>query len=338
MNRWIGLDIGGANTKIADTDAFAKSVAFPLWKSPEGLAPIVAQLINAAPDFDRVAVTITGELADCYSTREEGICRILEQITQLIPATLLAIYSVQGEWLTPSEAARKPWAVAASNWHASASLATRYLKNDSAIVIDIGSTTIDLTPIVKSGLLTHSKIDSERMVAGELLYAGVQRTPLFAFGTSVPLHGHDCPMIPELFATTQDLFLWLGQLEDQPDSRDTADGKPATRQHAAYRLARLVGEDGDTLAKCDIQLICETLYGRFVERLAGLLERQRAAYSTESFDQVLCMGHGDFLLDAALNRLGWAPEITKLSVQLSPEMSRCAPAYAVATLASEQII
>ena len=43
---WLGLDIGGANLKAADTAGWAKSVPFALWRDPQGLVEALAVLVD----------------------------------------------------------------------------------------------------------------------------------------------------------------------------------------------------------------------------------------------------------------------------------------------------
>ncbi|HVK16749.1 MAG TPA: hypothetical protein VM533_07350, partial [Fimbriiglobus sp.] len=62
----LGLDIGGANLKAATADKRAVSVPFPLWKQPDKLLTALAELVGQFPDVEEFAVTMTGELCDCY--------------------------------------------------------------------------------------------------------------------------------------------------------------------------------------------------------------------------------------------------------------------------------
>ncbi len=80
----LALDVGGANLKIADGAGFAASVPFPLWKMPERLAAALAELIGRAPPAERFVATMTGELADCYETKAQGVHAI---VTALAEAT-----------------------------------------------------------------------------------------------------------------------------------------------------------------------------------------------------------------------------------------------------------
>ena len=72
----LGLDIGGANLKAANLDGWAKSVPFALWRDPNGLVSALQDLIAAAPPADQLAITMTGELCDCFQTNAEGVRHI----------------------------------------------------------------------------------------------------------------------------------------------------------------------------------------------------------------------------------------------------------------------
>ena len=45
----LGLDIGGANLKLADGLGYAQSIPFPLWQQPEQLPSALAQMLTQAP-------------------------------------------------------------------------------------------------------------------------------------------------------------------------------------------------------------------------------------------------------------------------------------------------
>ena len=59
---WIGLDIGGANLKLATSDGInSRHLPFPLWQDQHGLAERLVTLIGSLP-AKNLAVTMTGEL------------------------------------------------------------------------------------------------------------------------------------------------------------------------------------------------------------------------------------------------------------------------------------
>lgn len=337
MANWLGIDIGGANIKLADANQFARSIFFPLWKTPNRLSNAIADLVGEAGPFDGLAVTMTGELADCYSTREEGVCRILEQLTAVVPAPMVRVYAVGGEWLSVGQAARRPWDVAASNWYALAQFSARYTDHKPAVLLDIGSTTCDVIPIMNGEVHTEARVDSQRLQALQLVYTGVERTPICAVTQQLPLHGSPCPVMSELFATMSDAYLWTGDLPEDAESTETCDGQPKTRSCAAFRLARMVGEDGSSLCDQDIDSIAEAAIDAQAQQLASALDRQRKSFGRAKCDRLVTSGHGDFLVDAVLHRLEWNPQRLSLMQLLGPEISRCGPSHAIAALATEQL-
>ncbi|MCU0712852.1 MAG: hypothetical protein MUC43_12395 [Pirellula sp.] len=354
---WIGLDIGGANIKAAHTSGWSNHLDFPMWKQPTLLASALGELLAAAPPFAGVGVTMTGELADCFQTRAEGVATILDQVTTILPAQIVRVYSVQGTWLTVGAAARSPWSAAASNWVALAQFMRFKFSEGRGLIVDIGSTTTDIIPISNGEIAIDAKTDSQRMQCGALVYTGVERSNVAAISRYVPLYGASCPLMNELFATSRDVHLWLGDIEDNPTCNQTADGAPATRAHARFRLARVVGEDGSTLADSDIDAIANQirldqtmLIARGMEQVVqvawgskGIATKKTKPSKSKSNlandseggflpDQILVSGHGDFLVEDAMRVLDWNMPRVNWSSLYSPELSRIGPAYAVALL------
>jgi (4-(4-[2-(gamma-L-glutamylamino)ethyl]phenoxymethyl)furan-2-yl)methanamine synthase len=338
MLRWIGIDIGGANLKAASTREWTSRLAFPLWRMPHKLPAAIADLIHNAPVFDAVAVTMTGEMVDCFSTREEGVCIILDALTTVMPSALTRVYSTDGSWLSVPNAARNPWQVAASNWRALAEYSLRWTDQEPTILVDIGSTTCDILALdgKLQKILSKSKTDRDRLMSGELVYTGAERSNVAGLIDVIELHQEPIPVINELFATTADVHLLLGHIEEEIENLDTADGRPRTRSHAAYRLARIIGEDGSTLAREEIILIAEAIYQKQVEIVSKAMLRVAMKFGKKDCSHVLFSGHADYLIDDAIDHLGWDVKRSKLSLRLGRAPSACGPAYALAVLADEK--
>src|SRR4051812_26156783 len=143
----LGLDIGGANLKAATADKRAVSVPFALWKQPDKLPAALAELVAKFPDATELAVTMTGELCDCFETKRDGVNAIIAAVRFASGGRPIRVWSTDGVFLDSEEAKRNHLKVAAANWHALATLAGRYSLEAGGLLIDIGSTTTDIIPL-----------------------------------------------------------------------------------------------------------------------------------------------------------------------------------------------
>jgi (4-(4-[2-(gamma-L-glutamylamino)ethyl]phenoxymethyl)furan-2-yl)methanamine synthase len=353
----LALDIGGANLKFSDGLGRTGAVPFALWQSPHRLAEMLGGILASFPQDAAIGVTMTGELADCFPSKTAGVRHILAAVCEAVGDQPVWVYLVDGSWAQPDTARADPMLAAASNWHALARFAGRYVPSGSALLLDIGSTTCDLIPLVDGRPAALGRTDTQRLLAGELVYTGVERSPVCAVVGQVPYRGRWCPVAQEFFATMRDVYLVLGELPEQPDDTQTADSRPATRSPAVARLARVIcadetefGEhDAHELATAAADAQAEQLAAAF-HRVASRLEAPRGPVSPRPdscFEEtrlpvsapglnVVLSGHGDCLARRVLARVGHAGEVISLVNQLGGEASRGATAYALATLLREE--
>lgn len=332
---YLAIDIGGANLKAANGRGYAASRPFAVWRHPEQLSAELVQLIESAPSCTSLAVTMTAELADCFETKAEGVRQILDAVQAAASGRTIRVYQVDGQLVGVEEARKTPLLAAASNWHALAAFANRYASAWPALLIDLGSTTADVIPLESSGPVAAGLSDPERLASGELVYTGVERTPLCALVRSLPWQGRDCPVAAELFATTADAYLMLGDLPEEPENRDTADGRPRTWPHALARLARMVCADADSFTAEDARQAAAVVREAQLELLQTAVEKVVASLGAPP-KTIITSGHGEFLLRHLLDRLSWQANVLSLTEVLGPAVSRCAPAHALAVLASER--
>lgn len=330
---WLGLDVGGANLKLASADgSLARSVAFPLWRQREELPRALGELLGGAPE--PLALSMTGELADCYTTKAEGVRDILGAAARAVGDRRLVVYTLYGALVGPDHAQQTPLDAASSNWHALASWAARWASGPT-LLIDIGSTTTDLIPIVEGRLAARGRNDPERLVANELVYTGVSRSPVCALARTLPWRGGACPTAQELFATTRDAYLLRGDLAEDADDTATADGRPATREAARDRLARQICADRTLFDEADAQAAALEIEQAQLARL-GIAARNVVSRLPGPLETVILSGEGEFLARRLLTAMRISPRVVSLGEQLGPALSRVAPAYALAVLAAER--
>jgi len=319
----LGLDIGGANLKAAHSNGEARIQPFPLWKDPGSLEEQLRRLVVAMPEMDEVALTMTGEMCDCFANQAEGVRFILEGVMKAIGAARLRVFTLDGDFVTLDQARQRPERVAAANWLAQAIVAARLAPNQTGLLIDIGSTTTDIIPLVDGKPMPRALTDPARLEAGELVYTGARRTPICAvLGAEVAA---------EFFATMGDVYLALGEVPPQPESRDTADGRPATMAAAHARLARMVCADPATLPKEKTRDLARRARARQAETLKRAIQKV-SAHLTRRPEVFITSGSGAFVA----GHLGLSGRRVDLATEWGATLASCACAWSAARLASER--
>ncbi len=345
----IGLDIGGAYTKIATIRVKVQekkmealeitSDYFPFWK----LSNRFPQFIRARlPEEEKlIGVTMTAELVDCFSSKEEGVEHILNSLRSIAKTLVL---SASAKFIHVEKALAHPLEVAASNWIASPILISRYLPN--ALFIDVGSTTTDIVPIVDGKPSALGKNDLERLSYGELVYTGALRTNIAAIVQSVPFRNSIVPVSSEYFSITADVHLILGHIDEEGYSCDTPDGRGKTKEDALRRIARLICADMDMLDEANLIYITNHIYKKQIEQiqkgLLGVIKRQDIRRDTP----IILAGVGaHFLGEVAIKQLGYSDIrylenlFEKYIGSSNAKISICAPAFSIAfLLAMEEMV
>ena len=318
----VGLDIGGANLKAATATGLALSRRFALYRAPERLADELRSLLAAFPAVTGVAVTMTGELCDCYPTKRAGVRAILAAVEEAAADLPVRIFLTDGRLVDLEEARREPLFAAAANWLALATVAAQLTGPGPAILLDIGSTTTDAIPLLDGRPIPRGRTDPERLQAGELFYQGVRRTPVCAL---LGVAG-----AAEFFATLHDVYLILGDIPEDPADTDTADGRPATVEAAHDRLARMVLADRETSTAAERVALAERL-ALWQRDGIGLMLEMIAARLPAPPHTIVIAGSGRFL--ARRVALDTGAILLDLADVWGPERSSAACACALAMIA-----
>ena len=335
----LGFDIGGANLKAATSDGRCAERPFAIWKYPTALADELRALEGLLPGCEAIAVTMTAELADCYATKSEGVARILESVRQMAGGRPVSVWSTRGKFVTPAESLACPLEVAAANWHALATWVGPWITGRPALLMDIGTTTTDLIPLERGRPASRGLTDVTRLLAGELVYTGVRRTPLCALASSVPFQGVLCPVAAELFATTLDVYLLTGEIPEDADDLETANGRAAVKMAAHDRLARQLCCDRNELDISAALEIARYLAERQIDQVETALEK--VLIGREPRQSVIVSGSGSFLARKVVarqfaRRTGSSRvEVIDLSERVGRPLASVACAFAVAKLVSD---
>ncbi len=336
----VGWDVGGAHLKVAAADAggrivHVRQLACPLWRGVnvlrEALQSLAAECAAAAH-----AVTMTGELSDVFASRDDGVHGILEVLAAALGDRRIHVYGGPAGWLSPGDAAARSEWVASMNWHVTAAAIAR--AGDSALLLDIGSTTMDLVPVREGAVLARGHNDADRLACDELLYQGVVRTPVMAVCRQAPYAGRWQHLAAEYFANMADVYRLTGELGADADLMDTADGRSKDRRASAARLARMLGRDGATEPPAALDAFARFVAYCQFDRLQRCFTAAQAAVSPPgSLARIVGAGCGRFLARrlAAFNGLGYADiaSVIPCDGRIADKLADCAPAAALARLA-----
>jgi probable H4MPT-linked C1 transfer pathway protein len=309
----IGIDAGGANLKVVD-DTGVHIRYCPLWEQSP-LTDLLRQY--ARSDQDPAAVVMSGELADCFENKLQGISFIVAAVRKVFPHA--RFYGTDAQFHDHAVPQ-----LAAANWLASADyLRTRH---PDAVLLDIGSTTADIIPLNRFGHLL-GMTDTKRLQEGYLIYTGMLRTSVAALLRSVDLAGIPTPVSTEYFAASADVHLVLGHIMPDRYTCDTPDRKENTREASLRRLARVVCADLDEIGTGGAQQIAEQFWA--VQR--DMIWRQlKTIIGSSGAKEIIVAGIGAPLFAQELGG-------TDLTCELGPAADAL-PAFAVRELAKARTI
>jgi probable H4MPT-linked C1 transfer pathway protein len=338
MNVVIGWDIGGVHLKAARAEdgriTKAAQYASPLRAGTERLQQALALARTEMGDAQHNVITMTGELADTFVSRQDGV----EHLSMLAARELdnVSVYAGRAGYLRPDQVRDHTAEIASANWHACAALIAS--KRNNALFIDLGSTTTDVVPIVDGKVAARGYADSERLAAAELVYTGLVRGFLMATADRAPLRGAWTPLINENFATMADVHRILGTLPAGVDLMATADGREKTVEASRVRLARMLGCDASDADDATWTLAARWFAEAQMRAIADAAALVMSGAALTSAVPIVAAGIGLTVIEEVSRRLGCAHATFDELLDVEPDMRaavcHCAPAAALASLSS----
>ncbi len=349
MNRSImGWDIGGAHLKAARLNHhglidFTRQEACPLWLGLDQLDQSLDRMLTAlAGDLPvHHAITMTGELADNFHSREEGVMALSAAMTRRLGSERVKVFAGDKALIPAGQLKLQDTPkVASANWLASGLWVASCLKE--AMFVDVGSTTTDILVIADHQALHRGYTDSERMGYDELLYSGIVRTPAMMLARRVPLGGTWSGVMAELFASAADVYRLTGELPEQADQMPAADHGSKTPEGSRQRLARQFGRDAGSLPEGSWEKLAVYLRECQLATLLDALELQISRGLISGSAPLIGAGIGRFLIKTMASRLERPyldfGSLFSASTRLTEfEIADCGPAAAVACLALREL-
>ena len=341
---YFGWDIGGAHLKVAKLDdngviVDVQQIACPMWRGVSELSRACALLNFDIAESDAVhAVTMTGELCDVFEDRADGVTQIIDRLSpHLNDRAAVRIYGGYDGWLSPTQAAGSyALSVASANWLALAAFTAELIGD--GVLIDVGSTTTDIIPIINGEVQCAGKNDASRLACEELVYTGVVRTPVIAVCRVVPFRGRWQHLAAENFATMSDVYRLLGDIEERHDLMQTADLRGKDLSASARRLARMLGCDQETDDVTEMSQVAAFIARAQRELIGNSVSLTASREATRAHSQQMVgAGVGRFVVQQLARSTGADyrnfDALIGADSEIAEEISIAAPAVAVAKLA-----
>lgn len=280
-----------------------------------------------------MAVTMTAELSDIFATKREGVLFVFEKVEEVFAGREIYAFSLSGEFVPLNEAQRHPLDFAASNWLASAQwIADRF---PNCLIVDVGSTTTDIIPIIDGQVAASGRTDTERLSSGELVFTGILRTNLAAIVQSVPVQGRICCVASEYFAVSGDVHLILGNLNPGDYTCPTPDGRMPSVDSARGRLARLICADTEMFSAAEIDELARYVRAKQILQICSGMEQVISRLPRLRSCPVIALGTGAFLGIEAAGSIGL--DIFEMPDGWERKNLAAAPSLAVAHLLAKYL-
>jgi len=353
----LGLDVGGANVKAVGITLNDRGVSVsgvirryhPLWL--RGIESLKQLLKEIKKEFSLksgeyyVGVTMTAELSDVFKTKYEGVKTIVEIVEDVYSDSKGVYYvTVDIDLIHSTKAVENYLRVAAANWAATAWL-MKYKCYEwgihDAVLVDIGSTTTTIIPIVNCDVRVRGYTDPEKLTYGELVYTGVLRGNVATLVSSVPYRGFYTRVSSERFSLIGDIHLILGHISNEEYTTETADGRGKSLEEAIQRIARIICADSNIISPKEAVEIARYIYEKQILTVFEALMQVRSwlvsqGVNLEGFT-VITAGLGEFLAAEASRRAGFK-KIVSINELIGEKVASVLPSYASALMVLSKVV
>ena len=339
----VGWDVGGVHLKAARAEdgriVRAVQLASPLRGGLERLIQAFGEAKALVGRADHHVVTMTGELADTFASRPDGVERLAALAAAELGDAPVLLYAGPAGLVRPQDARKHAAEIASANWHVCAGLVAQTCA--SALFVDLGSTTTDVVPLINGKVAARGYTDAQRLAAGELVYTGLVRGFVMATADRAPVAGSWTTLINENFATMADVHRILGTLPDGADLIATADGREKTVAASRARLARMVGADAADLDEAAMLALARWFAEAQLRAIVDAAMLVASAAPLPADAPVVGAGIGTAVVAEAARRLHRPFVAFDGLIDVAPEARtgavQCAPAVALALLAPRLI-
>jgi probable H4MPT-linked C1 transfer pathway protein len=316
-------------------ESFSYIEYFPFWEKTLGEIPNLLRRITKnlvkkngfmLKSVNYIAVTITAELSDAFRTKREGIFLILDALEKTFNKSKLRFITNNCEFINFERVRPDYNTIVAANWASTALFLGKFAS--TCILIDAGSTTIDIIPIYESLPVPQGRDDTSRLISHELIYTGGLRATIPSITHHVPYKGKMIRVSFEKFALISDVYRILNLISEEDYINDTADNRSKSLEDCYSRLSRVICMDIETISIEDLNIIANFIYKKHLDIITreirafmSSLQERYSEFKTDPKFVITGLSAG-FLIKIPLKNLGYQnildyEEITQIPDKIS---------------------
>ncbi len=307
-----GVDIGGANVKITQLhpNLTVKSVLLPFSRKPVLVEQLITSVVN--PDIVVVTQTLCAN-RHLFATGKEGTHYLINVTTDLFGDNV-RYPGLSYQLYTAAKAKQHYEKVACRNWVATCYLAHYLDLVHNGLVIDCGTTSTDIVPVVNGHPETLEKNDVgyTRFRTGELVWSGVYFMPVPSLSHTIVLDGDTYPVKPATRALSYDIYIVLGRITPkelaEKYSGHRRDMDTLSYRQSVMRMLDVISADTELLTVNDAQKIAAFLAEKQEKMIEKAIKKVFSAaqkkYAIEKTVAVAGAGK-DIILSKVLKNLGF---------------------------------
>ena len=321
MKRYLGLDIGGANIKIASLTITGKEKKWETDCIPVNAGRFVSELnrllfiCSGDKTYDAVIATQTACLL--YDDIHRGTIEILHSVANHTAHSEVSVtVDNRGNICRLDKVIKNPEQFVCSNIAVTASLAAKYYPD--TLLMDMGTTSTDILTITNASF-TNFDLQT-RLLNRETIYLGAVRTPLQAIVSCLPYQGQMFPIVAEPIAAIADALLITHDISAEQYSMPTWDGGTKDHTGCAIRLAKLIANNTGHLSKQSIDLMAQYIRQHLIHKIISSVFTV-ASKNPQVMKQALYTGTGSSILAAACALLNISSTKLETALSLPPHIS-----------------
>ena len=274
-----GIDIGHANIKITcvkvDECLKVRSMSFTFSEIGEMIEKLV--LLVSHPDLVVITQTLCASRT-FFASSKEGTHYIVD-ITNKLFGGKVRYLGLSYKLYDAEEAKKHYLEVAGRNWVATCFL-TSYLKLfENGLVIDCGTISTDIVPVLgsKPVLLDDNDLEYTRLKTGELFWSGLYFTPIPSISNTIVLDDEEFQVKPSTKSMIFDAYVILGIISPEEiigkyDSKQE-DRRLVSFEFCVDRILDTICADKELLTANDAKKIAHFLAEKQRERTEKTVEK-----------------------------------------------------------------